>query len=242
MEALEVIMIKVAIVEDTKNERDVLVGMLNKYELNSKHKFLISVFESGIEFLANYTSDFDIIFMDIGLPGLNGMETAKKLREMDKNVNLIFVTNMAQYAVKGYEVDALAFLIKPLTYYYFKMMLTKAINRVEINGKKGILIQTEDGMKKIITDELLYIEVYNHYLTYKTFEKDYVIRQALSKVEKELLPLGFARCNNCYLVNLKYVKAIKTDSVVVENNELRMSRSRKNSFVTAFTNFIGENV
>lgn len=109
-------MLRCAIVEDTAQELEHLQNGLKRYSAERALPLNVTAFGNAADFLEHYCADYDIVFMDIELPGLNGMEAAHRLREIDRQVILIFVTNMAQYAVKGYEVDALDYIIKPAQY------------------------------------------------------------------------------------------------------------------------------
>ena len=106
-------MINVAIVEDEKQAADRLCSLFCRYERERGEKFRVVVFSDPVTFLANYSPDYELIMMDIDMPDLNGMDAVRKLREADREVMVIFVTNLAQYAVKGYEVDAFDFIVKP---------------------------------------------------------------------------------------------------------------------------------
>ena len=99
-------MIRVAIVEDDAAEREKIQGYLNELSRQEQIQFEIAPYPSGLNFIMGEMKGFDIVLMDIDMPGVNGMETAQALRKVDPTVILIFVTNMAQYAISGYEVDA----------------------------------------------------------------------------------------------------------------------------------------
>ena len=109
-------MLRCAIVEDSPRELEHLKECLARYSAERDIPLETTAFGDAASFLEHYRADYDIVFMDIELPGINGMEAAHRLREIDRQVILIFVTNMAQFAVKGYEVDALDYIIKPAQY------------------------------------------------------------------------------------------------------------------------------
>ena len=109
-------MIRVAIVEDEDIAARQLEQCLQQYESGHDIRFSSCRFRDALEFLEQYQPLYDLIFMDIGMPGLDGMEAAVRLRAMDSVTPLIFVTSMVQYAVRGYEVDALDFVVKPVRY------------------------------------------------------------------------------------------------------------------------------
>ncbi len=235
-------MINIAIVEDDKSALDVLKGFLLKFEEANNLQFSITSFNNGLDLLDEYPS-YDLLFMDIELPFINGMDVCRKVRKIDQKVNIVFVTNMANYAATGYEVDAVAFMVKPITYYNFENIVKKVLRNIDKADKNGIAIRTNNEIKKVLIDDLLYVEVSNHNLFYHTFEGTYSSRQSLSQVEENLSKHYFAKCNNCYLVNLKYVSNISGNDVELKDKSiLQISRSKKKNFVDAFLTYIGENV
>lgn len=232
-------MINVAIVEDDLNAFEVLKNYLDRYSKETGEIFSINHYSTAINFLHNYSSNCDIVFMDIELPGLNGMDAAKKLRAVDKSVTLIFVTNMAQFAVKGYEVDALDFVVKPVSYFNFSTKLKKALDRIQTNADIEIIVNTKSGMVRIKSNDLMYVEVYHHDLIFHTKNGKYEGYGTLKKIEEMLAKAPFSRCNSCYLVNLKYVIAIKGFIAVVGDEELQISHPRKKEFVKDLNDYIG---
>ena len=112
-------MVRIKILEDDPADRDTLIECLRKYEREQGQSFSITAYDNPSDFMDNYHMDADLIFMDIELPGINGIETSHQLRAADPVVALVFITNMEQYAINGYEVDALDFVIKPINYYRF---------------------------------------------------------------------------------------------------------------------------
>ena len=125
-------MINIAIVEDNINEYSLLKNSLDKYACSYNVKFNITYFSNAIEFLNSYKKQFQLVFMDIELPDMNGMEASHKLRDIDKDVVIVFVTNLSNYAINGYEVGALDFVVKPIKYETFVIKLTRIINKINI--------------------------------------------------------------------------------------------------------------
>lgn len=231
-------MLKIAIVEDEKQASDALVSFLHTYGEKSGEQFDVSVFATSGAFIANYNTDYDIVFMDIELPDGNGMDTAKALRRLDGGVTLIFVTNMAQYAIKGYSVSALDFMVKPVSYYSFSTMLSRAIVRCRAEKKADWIIHTVGGAAKVELKSISYVEVRDHKLVYHTDDGDFEEWGRLGDLEKQLSAKGFARGNNCYLINLRKVVAIEESRVRLNGCVLQLSRARKKEFVRAFAEFI----
>lgn len=230
---------KVAVVDDEKKISDLLTGYMNQFSEENNLSLNVSVFHNPNDFLTEYTKDYDLILMDIEMPGLNGIETAKELRRMDKNVVLMFITNMAQYAINGYEVEAVDFVIKPVAYLDFAMKLQKAMRYIKRNTDSKIVLNTQDGIVHLNVSDVFYVEVIRHYLVYHTVNGEYTVRGVMKHTEKELSEFHFVRSNQCYLINLKYVESIYGSTVKVAGEELQMSRNKKNDVMLQFTRYVG---
>ncbi|MCH3966170.1 MAG: LytTR family DNA-binding domain-containing protein [Bacilli bacterium] len=234
-------MYKIAIVEDSIEDRNALLALLGKYEKEHQASFSVSSFPDGLKFYGHYETGFDIVFTDIEMPLMDGMEAAKKIRDSDKRVQIIFVSKSAQYAVKGYEADAIGYALKPVTYFVIEELLDKAIKKLSLILDSFLLVNTDEEVVRIPIPSLQYIEVRDHYLFYHVSEKVYRSRRSsLAEEEKKLSQKGFSKCNNCYLVNLRHVVSIGKDSIMVGKEMLAMSRGKKAEFKDAFVRFAGE--
>ena len=118
---------KVAIVDDELKMRQIMTDYVKRFGEEAGIELETVTFESGEQFLKDYKMIYDIIIFDIDMPGINGIDTARKLRETDTNVTIIFVTNIAQYAINGYEVDAVDYILKPVSYYDFSMKFHRTV-------------------------------------------------------------------------------------------------------------------
>ncbi len=232
----------VAIVEDDATEAANLISYFQKYGEESQAKFEIRSFASGEDFLSHYQPVYDLVLMDIGLPGLNGMDTATRLRETDKKVTLIFVTNMTQYAVHGYEVDAADYILKPVSYPRFAIKLKRAMGKMEGNRDNELVLNLPEGLFRIPSSQIHYIEISSHDLCYHTTLGDFKTYGSLKQVEKNLSSRQFVRCNSCYLVNLAYVRGIRDNQVQVGNIFLQMSRPKRKEFLQALNDYLGGNI
>jgi DNA-binding LytR/AlgR family response regulator len=232
-------MVKIAVVDDEKKERDELVTFFRKLQAELMEELCVFSFCSGDAFLESFDGSYDLICMDIDMDGRDGIGTAKEIRKKDQDVIIIFITNMAQMAIRGYEVQALDFVLKPVSYYSFAMKMRNAVSMINNKKSRNLILNMPNGYRKISTDELLYIEVSAHYLCYHTTEGEFRQKSSLKEIEKKLEGLSFKRCNNCYLVNLKYVDGVDRDDILIGGDRLKISRPRKKEFLQSLANYMG---
>ena len=229
---------RIAVVEDEERYCRQTVDHLKMYASEENVKFEIVTFSNGLEFLDEYSYNrFDLIFMDIKMPNSNGMSIAKDIRKVDSKVGIIFLTNFTQYAIKGYEVAALDYLVKPIAYSVFKPKLKRAIGRLSKQTSTYIVLNTKSEQRLIPTDRIRYVESMGHRAIYHLFEEDVTTWESMTAVEEKLSQYHFSRCNNSYCVNLKYVEIVQGMRVKVGQEELKISRGRYKKFMDDLTVF-----
>lgn len=235
-------MIRIAVAEDSAAERERLSLYLRRYARENDCDFDIEFYENGAEIVSAYRPGIDILLLDIEMPVLDGMRTARILREKDRRVVIVFVTNLAQYAVQGYEVEALDFIVKPLEWSVFAFRMTRILSRLkrrQSEAAQSIAVRADDGsVRRIDIPDLMYVDVNHHTLSYHTVGGVYSERSTMREAEKSLLPHGFCRCNQCYLVNLRYVTAVDDEQVSVGGEQLRISRSKKKELMKALSEYM----
>ncbi|WP_291531129.1 LytTR family DNA-binding domain-containing protein [Bifidobacterium sp. UBA4282] len=238
-------MIRIAIVEDETTYADTLREYLDRYAAETGCLFAVSVYADGEDIVQGYRADFDIILMDIEMRSMDGMTAAKRIRESDDDVVIMFITNMAQYAIQGYEVDALDYVLKPISYFAFSKRLERAISRVAARSRAGrsIVISSRGSSSRIPVDSILWIESHGHRLTYHTTNGEYESTvNSMKAVEESLAGDHFFRCNKCYLVNLAHVRGIADGDALVGSDRIVVSQSKRGAFVKALTEYAGETV
>jgi DNA-binding LytR/AlgR family response regulator len=230
------VMIQIAVVEDEKYYGRLFKRYINKYGQENGIRFNVHYFEDGEDIVDNYKGIYDIILMDIFMQFMDGITAAEKIRKMDSQVLLIFISSSPQYAMKGYGVDALDYVLKPINYYSFSRLMDRAIGKLGKSKEKYLSISGKGSIKKISLSSILYVEVQDHNLFYHTSEGVFSQRGTMKEVETALEKDSFFRCNKCYLVNLEHVKRFEGSNVIVGDDEVQVSRTRKKEILTALNN------
>ncbi len=233
-------MIEIAIVDDEDSYVQTLLEYLSKYENDSGNRIHTTVYHDGDELLQNFGCQFDIILMDIQMKFMDGMSTAEEIRKLDTKVLIMFITNLMDYAIRGYEVDALDYVVKPVEYFSFSQKLNRAIQRLDKRSGYEMSINVPAGLKRVSSDSIYYIESDRHNLIFHTTEGQFVTRAKMQDYDNDLSGHGFFRSNKGYLVNLRYVEGIEQGCCVIQGDYLPVSRSKKKEFMKALTQYISE--
>ncbi|WP_308594042.1 LytTR family DNA-binding domain-containing protein [Marvinbryantia sp.] len=234
-------MVSVAIVEDDPGYTKRLREYLKKYEEEYREPLQVTAYSDGDEIVENYRGQFDLILMDIEMRFMDGMAAAEQIRKQDSRVIIIFITNMAQYAIRGYAVDALDYVLKPISYFAFSQRIRRAMGRMKKREEHYVAVNTKNGVYKIPASQLYWVESQGHRLTYHTKDAQYESTTAsIGKLEKELGSANFFRCNKCYLINLRFVTGIEKDDVLLGDKNIPVSRAKKSDLKKALVAYMGE--
>jgi two-component system response regulator LytT len=233
-------MINIAIIEDEAADQAKLREYFLKLSQEKNTLFNLSFFASAEEFLFSFKSGLlDLILMDIELPGINGIEASVQLRKIDSEVALVFMTNLAQYAIEGYKVKAMDYVVKPISYWDFQSRLSNALEHLEEKKKTKVLIVGNDKRVVVSQSSIYYIEVQDHLLVYHTKEGDFKTYGALKPLAGELQASGFSLCNSCFLVNLSYVERVESFTVRVHGTDLLISHPKRKAFLNELNKYLG---
>lgn len=232
-------MVRIAIVEDEDHFADQLTEYLLRYEKERGVRVDIVRFTDGDEIVDDYSGDYAIILMDIQMRFMDGMTAAEEIRKLDGEVVIIFITNMENYAIRGYQVDALDYVLKPIEYPAFSLKLDRALTRVSNRQGHTVTIRVAEGHLRVSADDILYIESEGHNLSYHTKNGVYVSRQKISDAEDELSDYGFFRINKGCLVNLARVDGDRDGGCLIGGNVLQIARARRNEYFSALAEYIG---
>lgn len=235
-------MVKIAIVEDEDQYAEELQGYLHQYEKEQGETFDIKVFTDGDQIIHRYKAEYDLILMDVEMKFMDGMSAAEEIRKVDTEVVIIFITNMAQYAIRGYAVDALDYVLKPVSYFAFSQRLNRALGRMKKREQKVLTINVKGGAVRVDAANVYFVESQGHNLIFHTAAGDYESAGTMKDVEDNLSQAHFFRGNKGYMINLAHVDGIQEGCAVVKGSVLVLSRSRKRDFMEALTSYWGEAV
>ena len=234
-------MVRIAIVEDDITYSEQLREYLKRYESEFSESFDISTYFDGDEIVEDYHSQFDIILMDVEMSFMDGMSAAEEIRKVDREVVIIFITNMAQYAIKGYAVEALDYILKPVSYFAFSQRLSRAINRMKKREEKSVVIPIKGGTARVAVSSIYYIESQGHDIIYHTSEGDYVSYGTMKDTEEALGQIHFFRGSKWFLINLQQVEGLSDGCAKLKGGKtLPLSRGRKKAFMEALAQYWGE--
>ena len=233
------LMINISIIEDDKKEAKRLHDLLIDYQSEKNCAFFCSVYATADEFLAAYRGGCDVLFVDIELPGTDGMTAMKKLRRQDSVVDIIFVTGLARYATNGYVVGAFDYILKPVERVSLFATLDGVLRRYNRRRIIRVSVNTAEGEIFLDSKQITYIEVFGHFLVYHIGGKQVTEWATLGKPERALAGYGFARCHKSYLVNLRYVEDVIGDEVCVAGKRLKIGKTRYKSFMASLNEYLG---
>lgn len=232
-------MIHIAVVEDEDIYAQQIEHYLGRFAEEKGIRIQTDRFRDGDEIAEDYQGEYDIILMDIQMEFMDGMTAAERIRKLDQKVVIMFITNLTEYAVRGYEVSAVDYVVKPVEYLPFARKMGRAVSMVE-KESLYLSVPTDGGMMRLSVEFILYVEVRDHTLIYHT-QKEVIQakgRIAMKEVEQELVKWGFFRCSNCALVNLRWVDSVKDAICTVGKETVQISRTRKKAFMEALVNHI----
>ncbi len=227
---------QVAICEDELIHQQNLLRIIDEWRTSRDIEVDIDTFVTSEEFLYQYDQGkaYDIVFFDIHLKGMDGVKAARKLRERDESIIIIFLTSRMEYVLQGYEVNAWRYLIKPVHSGDVNACLNKAYDVLE-KTCEYFMVKFEDKLYKVPYNSILYLEAYGHYVSIYTKEKTYQIRMSISQLESKL-PKEFYRCHRSYIINTNYCKGMEGHQVLVNDRWVAFSEKKRKDLISILHN------
>ncbi len=232
-------MIKIALVDDCPADLDTLEADIMRYLQGYGIEAHVFRFSSAEELLEDYRPAYDVIFLDIEMPGTDGLAAAAAIRQTDQQTIIVFQTNMANLAINGYRVEALDFLVKPVDHASLELVLHKVRQRLRSRGRASVTVASKGSMRILHLDDIDYVEVRGHYVTYHAGGEKIAARGTLAQVEKDLERVNFLRCNRWLLVNVDRITAFENGYITVGGNSLEVSRANRRPLAKALADVAG---
>lgn len=219
---------KIAIIEDEKVHSKLLADFITEWATETREALNLQCFENAEQFLFHYEGerDWDLLFVDIQLDGMNGMELTRQIRQTDAKLPIVFTTGLSDYMAEGYEVEALHYLLKPISSAKVSQCLNKALVRRE--SSRFILLHTEEGVLRMEEEHIACVEARGHgcIVTLTETADKVPVRESISELVQLLSPAEFIRCHRSYLCSIGAIYRIEKTELVLENNE-RIPVSRR---------------
>lgn len=232
-------LLKLAIAEDDPKCAADLRSFVERYCQEHDLELQLRMFPDGMKLVEEYQPVWDVLLLDIEMPHLDGMKAAERIRAVDPAVLIIFITYMGKFAIRGYEVSALDFVLKPVNYSKLAMRLRHVEEIIRRREDRFLLVSENGGLFRILTADIRYIEVANRHIHIHAADRTYVTNGTLSKLEQDLEGQPFARCSHSYLVNLRHVTSVERDAVLVAGETVPLSRSKQKTFLQALSDYMG---
>lgn len=233
-------MINIGICDDELQYRlkikEAIKEILGSYHIN----YNIHEFSSGEELLNNYPKNLDILIMDIQMKIINGMDTARRIREFDQDIEIIFMTSFSEFMQDGYEVRAYRYILKPISEKKISKNILPCINEIMKKRNNYLTINVKNYLDRIKIDSIIYIETDRPNILIYTHDNMYTAKMSISKIEKSLSEYGFFRCHNSYIINLKLAESMNSNTVIVSGKEIPISKYRVKGLKLAITNMLGD--
>lgn len=230
-------MLRIAVVDDEAEQRELIERFLLRFAREQKREIRVDTYCNAFDFLALFDQRYDAVFLDIQMPDANGIQVAEEIRAVDQRVKIVFITNLGQYAVQGYAVRAMDFIVKPLEWEGFNEKMLRFCRDYDEEQPRFITIHNADGLVRLRTDRIVFAEIVNRKLHVHTLDGDYSVYESLTDFEKSLGDdKRFFRCHTSVVVSLMYVERVTGNSAVVPGGEVPVSKQKRAAFMRALTN------
>lgn len=243
-------LIKIGLCDDIREYNKKIENQIERYGRENRIEVKISSYCSGMQLILNFQEKkFDIIFLDISMPDLDGFETAERIRQMDSQVEIVFCTSYytVPNASRGFEVAARDFLSKPLLYKKVENILNRVYRKKLINAEEKLFLKCHDGLITLQLSDIIYLQTQNKTLILHTINGTIKSNQRMCDLEKRLSHRMFYRCHNSFMVNFDYVEGVHKDNVLLKSKGedlkvIPISKYKKEEFLKALARYVGNQI
>ena len=232
---------KIGICDDDISFLKIMTSYIEQYGKENYKRFRIIQFtreDRLVEYIKK-DPEIDILFLDVLLYQQNGIDIAKEIRKTNHKVRIVFVSASEKFAVKGYEVNAEGYMLKPFNYLEFAGKMDDLMIRIDTRSAEIFYDNTDKGKILIDVNDLVYIETFERNTKMHTREDTYISCKKMKEHEQILQTYNFCRCHAAYIVNLNYVRSIDGLSLFLKDGtEIPISKSRRSRFMEAFAEYV----
>lgn len=234
-------MISIAVCDDEKIFLNTLKEYYETYKAKRNMDLQLTQFSSGEDLISNYQLSFNIIFLDISMTGMDGIATAKKIREFDSKVIIIFLTSLIKYGLRGYSLGAFNYIIKPISYKKFEAEMDKAIAACQDITRRYVTLKNTDGFFKLYVNDIKYIDTYNRRTMVHTKNKDIICFYNMKELESKLEMFGFIRCHSSYIVSVNYIESVEKMIITLTTGEqIPISQQKRKDVMKSIATYFEE--
>lgn len=232
-------MIKAAIVEDAPEQRAQLRDYVEQFFAQHGEPVQVLEYEDGLAVVEGYPEGLQLLLLDIDMPRMNGLDAAQAVRERDESVLIIFITNMVQYALRGYAVDAMDFMIKPVTAYSCRPTFERVLKRLRQHRGQRIEVKCHKNTVVVNLNDLEYAETAGRGLLLHLKSGPLTVSESIQSFETRTQGMGLFRCHTSFLVNIAFVDRLDKADALVAGQRIPVSKYRRGDFLLAMAQYMG---
>ena len=233
---------RIAICDDDEQELARLLEIIEEYQLNSKENIDCRSFQNSTDFLCGQKGgEYDLILLDASMSGESGVQAARELRELDGNVEIIFISSSPEFAVESYSVGAYYYLLKPVEADSLFPLLDRVRSKLSGREEQGFVLKSRKGVLRVVFSNLEFVEVIDKTVSFHLADgRIYDVTAALADFEEKLLDRPeFFKTHRSYLVNFNYIQSIGLNCVETKNgHDIPVSRQRRGGLQDAYMHFL----
>ena len=234
-------MLHIAVCDDEESFVQNLKEQLMRYAQECAQQIRVTVFYDGSELVNGYDPSIDLVFLDIQMNQMDGLAAAERIRQMDGEVGIIFLTTLTRYALEGYKYQATNYIIKPMKYARLKAEMDRWMQRRPAKESPSLVVVNDSGRYRVLLKELKYVETFNRNLLLHTEKENILCYRSMKEMERELAGSGFVRCHTSYIVNLFFVKGVKKLEIeLLDGTQLPISQPKRKEFMEKLTEYWGD--